>query len=160
MKTYSLTPEMRSKLSDSPLLIALSDEQKDRFFGAGEVLKFEKGEGVVEKNSMGDSLFLIVDGRVRILGPTDKEITTLSGEESLHEQYEGDFFGEMSVLDHEPRSATAVAADNLTLLRIDKVKLFELFESDTELQVVLLTNMGRILSRRIRRSNVRLGSDQ
>lgn len=148
-------PEM-SRVADSPLLVALSDDQVTRFLAAGETRRYPAGSRIIARGEPGDALYLILGGRVSIRHAEDAVVATLSGEDTLDAQYEGDFFGEMSVLDHEPRSATVVAGEaGVEVFRIAKDRVFALFAEDTDFQVVFLLNMARILSRRLRRSNLR-----
>ena len=59
----------------------------------------------------------------------------------------GDFFGEMSLLDGEPRSATIVASTDVRLLVVDRIHFWRLLEETPDLIRRILT----ILSRRVRR---------
>lgn len=147
---------LSDKLADSPLLVALSDEQIQRFLDAGRIEEYGEGRTIIEAGSIGDALFLILEGEVIISLDENTPVTVLSGEDTLHAQYEGDFFGEMSVLDHEPRAASAIAAGKTRVFRISKDALYKLFADDVDFQVVLLTNMGRILSRRLRSTNLKV----
>jgi len=89
-----------------------------------------------------------------------KELTFLSSDTSLQAQYEGDFFGELSILDLENRSADVKAVNNLVLFKISREDLYSIFASDVDFQVVFLMNLSRILSRRLRRSNIRRLEDE
>lgn len=144
------------RIQDSPLLVALTIPQLDLLIHAAVALAYEEGDVIICEGEIGDALYLILKGSVSIHHPGKALMATLSGEETLHAQYEGDFFGEMAILDHEPRSATVFAAAPVVeVLRIGKDSIFRLFAEDTEFQVVLLMNLARVLSRRIRMSNQR-----
>lgn len=140
------------RIADSPLLVALTMEQIARFLESGAVIDFAERETIFREGSPGDSLYLILDGRVEIVSSDQAPVAVLSGEQTLLAQYEGDFFGEMSILDHERRAATVRAAEPTRVFRIERDAFYKLFEKDTDFQVVLLTNMSRILSRRLRSS--------
>ncbi len=78
----------------------------------------ESGEAVVEEGEKGDSMYVIVEGKVMV-ETTDTtedtlELTTLS---------EGDFFGEVSLLTGKPRTATLTAVDETQLLELKKEDL-------------------------------------
>ncbi|MGE0453865.1 MAG: Crp/Fnr family transcriptional regulator [Vicinamibacteria bacterium] len=102
-------------------------------------------DGVVFfENEAGDSLFVIVEGRVKvtILGDDGREII-------LSVLGPGDFFGEMALLDHEPRSATAIAADEtelLCLLRAD-------FDGAVAENRTILPALLKVLTARLRHAN-------
>lgn len=102
-------------------------------------------DGVVFfENEPGDTLFMILFGRVKvtILGDDGREIIlTVLGA--------GDFFGEMSLLDNEPRSATAIATEEtelVSLLRSD----FEMVLADNK-EIAL--GLIRVLTQRLRRAD-------
>jgi len=152
-----MTPSFdMERLSESPLLVALTESQIEKFLEAGSIVEYEEGATILQAGGVGDALFLILKGEVLISLDENTPVTVLSGEDTLAAQYEGDFFGEMSVLDHEPRAASVIAAGQTRLLKIGKEALYRLFKNDVDLQVVLLTNMGRILSRRLRSTNLKM----
>jgi CRP-like cAMP-binding protein len=86
-----------SKLSPDELSV-IAEQLKQRSFAAGEVI-FRQGE-------LGDAMFIIRSGRVRIYSRDagGKELT-------LNVYEKGEFFGEFSIIDGEPRSASAQAVD-------------------------------------------------
>ena len=63
--------------------------------------------------------------------------------------YEGDFFGEMCLLDLEPRCATVVAEEDCVLWEINRDDLYWLFGDDKELQLRIMLTLARVLSRRL-----------
>lgn len=149
-------PPSPERVADSPLLVALTPSQLAHFLAAGETRTYGRGEEIIAEGESGDALFVILRGSVSIHLPGQNAMTTLSGDDTMDAQYEGDFFGEMSVLDHEPRSASVIAAsDVVELFRISKERVFAIFATDMDFQVVFLLNMARILSRRLRLSNIR-----
>ncbi len=86
-------------------------------------VSFAPGESVLREGDEGDSLFMVTGGHVRVLlsrGPALSEhIATLGP---------GQFFGEMSLLTGEPRSATVVAVEQVDCLVLGKQDLLNLFE--------------------------------
>src|SRR5215471_5949139 len=86
-------------LQQHPLLARLSLEQVLRFAKAGEVERFEAGENIVVEGTLGDSLYLILAGAATVhIGST--------GTRPLAALKPGEFFGEMSLVEPAPRSAT------------------------------------------------------
>src|SRR5881398_577158 len=84
----------------------------------------------------GDEFFIIIDGTA---------LVTLSAQKR-HRIQPGEFFGEMSLLDGEPRSATVKAETDLRVLVISRVNFWQLLREVPELTQKMLVN----LSRRIR----------
>lgn len=106
--------------------------------------RFRADEIIFTHESEGDDMFLIAEGRVKITK------TTRYGEETilafLHEM---DFFGELSMIDEQPRSATAVAVEDSVLFSLNKKNFDKLIYNHQAFTINLLKN----ISRRIRTSN-------
>jgi len=96
------------------------------------------------ENEEGDSFFCIVDGRIKvtILGDDGREVI-------LSVLGRGDFFGEMALLDNEPRSATAIAVEDTELLSLHRND-FQAALSDNR---TINTGLIRVLSGRLRKAN-------
>ena len=152
--------ELLKKLSESVLLVALTSDQLRAVARSGTVERHKKGQRIIGRGGPGDSLYLILEGKVKVSTPEETTLANLSSEDTLMDAYEGDFFGEMSVLDHEPRSADVVAVSDVEVFRIDMEELYTLFAESVDMQVVILTNMARTLSRRLRRANMRVRDAQ
>ncbi|NOZ85948.1 MAG: cyclic nucleotide-binding domain-containing protein [Deltaproteobacteria bacterium] len=84
-------------------------------FLAEEVI-FEPGEIVFEEGELGDALYLVLSGRAKIY----------RGKTVLAEVKEKDVYGEMALLDSEPRSASVSAIDELKCLRIARADFNDL----------------------------------
>ena len=100
---------------------------------------FQTGDVIFQKGDLGTALYVIDAG----------EVSILDGETQLARFSRGDFFGELALLDAETRSATAEAATDLRLLRLDQDDFFDLMEERSE----VLRSIVRSLSGRIRRQN-------
>lgn len=103
------------------LFRALDDQHTNQLAGMLRERRFTKGELVFDQGDPGDSLFVIVSGRVRIFlaSPDGREATIRILEP-------GTSFGELAVLDRAPRSASAVAHEDavtLVLYRDDFMNL-------------------------------------
>ena len=111
---------------------------------------YKDGEIIVEEGSSSRSLFIIQSGKVKIFkGRGEKETAlALLGE--------SDIFGEMSLFDASPRSATAKAVGETRVLAIDHEGLLKRIKMDPTLAFRIIRQM----SRRIRSLNTRLISVQ
>ena len=101
---------------------------------------------IFEVNAQGDHLYLLVSGRVGISLDTDSSSRTF-----IVTLGPGDCFGEMNLLDDQPRSATAHVLEDSTVLALAKARLRGLILSYPELSIGML----RSLSLRLREANVR-----
>ncbi len=91
---------------DAPATFASTMTAGHRQLGSGEIL-FHEGDH-------GEDMFVVQSGRIRIT-------KAVGGEERvLAEMTPGEFFGEMAILNHEPRNATAVATEPTVVLVYDK----------------------------------------
>lgn len=109
------------------------------------------GEKIFSRGDAGDELFLVRRGAVRIVLP-------LSGEEAHHLATfgRGDFFGEMAFLDHDPRSADAVAFTETELFVLSRQRFDELAAEHRRLAAQLLGGLARVLAIRLRYANAEL----
>lgn len=135
-------------LEKHPLLVHLSPDQLERLARAGEIESYNPGESIVVEGSLGDALFLVLSGQVAVhRGP--QTFATLQG---------GEFFGEMSLVEPAPRSASVTAMSATFLFRLPHDNLRELISDDANAASVLLVQVVKTLSERLRRANQMLSS--
>ena len=103
---------------------------------------------IFSENEPGDKFYLIVEGAVRI-----SRIVPGMGEEALAVLRPGAYFGEMSLIDEAPRSATAICHEKCRLFVVNRRDLEDLLFVDRDLAYELLWNWVRTLSRRLRATN-------
>lgn len=103
---------------------------------------FEPGQIIVTQGTPGQAFYLILTGRVELLRERN----------SLGALGPGDFFGEMSLLDNAPRSATVRAMEPTTCLMLSSWDFKSLLEQQPSIAVKLL----EVLSRRLRAADERL----
>lgn len=139
-------------MAEKLLFQGLTPEQLARVAEILRARDVPAGAVVIHERDYGDTLFLIESGtvEVRIASPEgDRVVAELSAPEPGEISYEGDFFGEMCLLDLEPRCATVVARDACRLWEINRDDLYWLFGDDKGLQLRILLTVGRVLSRRL-----------
>jgi len=113
-----------------------------------DVKRLQKG-GIVCREGDGDpALFIIAKGSVSVLKHDREE-----KEKLLARLGPGQTLGEMALLDGQPRSATAVAAEDLVLLVFTRAALERLIEEKPRLGVKLLWKLARLLSQRLRQTS-------
>lgn len=111
--------------------------------------RFHSGSMIFREGDAGDKLYIILDGRVRI----SKFIPGV-GEEALAVLGRGDFFGEMALIDEQPRSADAKAHETpATVLSIDRGTLNEILSMDPHASLQFLNLLCRMISARLREIN-------
>jgi CRP/FNR family transcriptional regulator len=135
-------------LDKHPLLVHLAPDQLDRVTRAGEIESYNPGETIVVDGSLGDALFLILSGQCAVHRNQQTFATLTSGE----------FFGEMSLVEPAPRSASVTAMSATFLFRLPHDALRELLTSDPTSASILLVQVVKTLSDRLRRANQMLSS--
>lgn len=110
--------------------------------------QYKKGATIFSEGDAGDKFYLILGGAVRI-----SRFVAGMGEEALSILRPGSYFGEMSLIDEAPRSATAIAHERCRLFMMRRRDLEDLLFVDRDLAYELLWNFVRTLSRRLRATN-------
>ena len=100
-----------SESSQLQLLKHVPDMLRADIMRRTHIMRAPKGRTLMEKGSPASEVFFLLEGQARVLlySPNGREV-------SFHDIGPGDMFGEISVLDGEPRSATVVAASDLSAL--------------------------------------------
>jgi CRP-like cAMP-binding protein len=110
--------------------------------------QYKSSATIFSEGEPGDKFYLIVEGAVRI-----SRIVPGMGEEALAVLRPGNYFGEMSLIDDAPRSATAMCHERCRLFVVNRRDLEDLLFVDRDLAYELLWNWVRTLSRRLRATN-------
>ena len=109
-------------------------------------MKFAPDEHIFREGDDGDLLYIVLDGRVMI----SKEIVG-AGEEALAFLERGDYFGEMALIDHQPRSADAKAhSDGAVVLAISREVLEGILDIQKVSSIRLLRLLCRLVAKRLR----------
>ena len=138
-------PVTASELRDIGLFGALSDEVLDHLAKTLHPVRFATGDTIFREGDAAHEMFVVLDGevevvkhsrrgrdhRVAMLGPTD-------------------CFGEMSLIDVQPRSATVRAIAPCRLLRVTSEDFDRLYRHDVKSYAIVTLNIARDLSRRLR----------
>jgi CRP/FNR family transcriptional regulator, cyclic AMP receptor protein len=131
------------------ILAGLTDEQLQRFLELMEPRQVSQWEEIVKEGSPGDAMYLLLEGEVRVR-------LIIAGKESiLATLCAGEFFGEVALFDHGPRSADVIANTNCLLLKIPTAAFQKLIQDVPELAAPFLYSIGRTLIARIRADNKR-----
>ena len=134
-------------LKQVDLFANLGLEQLDAVHEATQEAEYLPGEIIVREGDRGEKLYLLLEGRVNIVKdhgtPNERQLATVSAV---------DYFGEMAILDNEPRSATVVALSHARLLTLDGTSLKDLILHVPEISFEIF----RVLTARVRNAERRL----
>ncbi len=138
-------------LQTSPLLLGLSADELRELVETAERRTHRAGEIIVSEGQTSDCLFILTRGAVQIEkgGAGASVVLATLGQE-------GDFFGEMSLIDIMPRSADVRACEETELLAFPKRTLASFFASSPRAQMTIVLNIARNLSLRLREADLRI----
>ena len=136
-------------LRQVPLFSGLDEEDIQSLIGAVTRRKYPRDAVIFFESDPGDAMFMIIAGRVKvtILSDDGREII-------LSILSDRDFFGEMALLDNEPRSATAIAVQDTEVAVIHQKDFLSIVEKRPRVAINLLS----ALSDRLRKANHQIGS--
>lgn len=136
-----------AKLRGLPMFSDMVAEDLDTFADMVQFKKFPKGAFIVNQNETGSTMYLLVSGRVKVslASPDGKELALNYLEAPGH-------FGEMSLVDAEPRSADVIAVTAVELFSLDAKDLASAIQINPRLALSLIAT----LSRRLRHTIARL----
>ena len=132
------------------ILAELKDAQLAHLSDFMELQEVPERSVLFRQDEVGDSMFLVLSGELRarmMIGGRETILATFST---------GDFFGDMALFDHGPRSADVVANVDSTLLKISALNFNRLTREAPALATPFLQATARTLSARIRADNKRL----
>lgn len=136
-------------LRNVPIFTGLSDSDLNRIASKMVSRDYEKGQMILLEESTGETFFIITSGTVKVTRLSDdgrEVILALLGE--------SDFFGEMSLLDGEGRSANIVANEDAEVMTLSRRDFLEYLETYPKIAIALLEE----LAVRIRKSDQQIKS--
>lgn len=127
-----------------PIFQELRDDFLVRLASVMDELSFPADHTIFTQGEEGRSLYIVVSGSVRVY----------IGDRELAQHKKGGFFGEMSLFDAEPRSASVTTLELCQCLMLTQLQLYDAIDETPEIAV----NVIRLLSRRIRELNSKLSA--
>lgn len=105
-------------------------------------------EVIIRQDEPGMGMYIIQSGQAAVISGHDNVQLSVLGD--------GDFFGEVSLLDETPRSASVVARTHCQILGFFQSDLFALIERDPRFGVKIVIRLAKILGDRLRKANVQV----
>jgi CRP-like cAMP-binding protein len=140
-----MTQNSVSHLKKVPLFANTSDEELATIVEKMAGVEFSRDDVIIQEGDPGNYLYIIKEGRVRVvtnIEPDNEEIV-------LSYLNEGDYFGEMSLITGEPRSATVIAETD--------VELYQLSKSDFDAMLIknpsISLSLTHVLTQRLQMAN-------
>ena len=150
--TLTRRPALRERstpLKAVPFFNQLTEEELDMIRGVSSEKHYPKNAVVLTEGEMGDSLYMIQSGKVKVF------ISDQDGREMILKILgPGDFFGEMSMIDKQPRSASVTTTEPSVFLVLSHAA----FEKCIEKVPRMATMVMRILAQRVREADRKIGT--
>ena len=138
--------EASEYLTKVPIFAPLCEEEIEKLAESSTRRVFAPGEVIVRKGQEGGSMYVVVKGSVSV------QLPGANGPTTINKLAPNDFFGEMSLLTGEPRTANVVSEEETEVLQIRKTAIKPIFEANPE----LLSAISEIVDERRQRLQLNL----
>lgn len=141
----------RAFLRSAPVFGGLEGRSLESVRAMLRPLVIPVGAPVFSEGELGRTMYLLAKGEVEV-----RRRSTAGQLVPIVQLGAGECFGEMALVELQPRSATVVATKKATLYSLNNLDLYRLFQSDNYAYVIVLQNICRLLSRRLRKADGRI----
>jgi CRP-like cAMP-binding protein len=149
------SPDLKAFLLATPFFGGLPDASLDLLVSMLVERRFEARATVVAEGEPGRSMFIVHSGQLVVSKLLESgRVIRMSGLEP------GDFFGEMTLIEMQNRSATVVAESPTVLYELTARELYTCYKKDIHAYVMVMQNINRELCRRLRRADSRIAELQ
>jgi CRP-like cAMP-binding protein len=128
----------RDALAQVPLFAGMPPRFLKRLADKMDEQRFMESATIVRQGEPGDTFYVLVEGEAKVKDANGRTLSRL---------IPGDFFGEISLMDGGPRTATVVAETNLTALALSRKDFSTLLQSEPKVTVGLLKHASALLRR-------------
>jgi CRP-like cAMP-binding protein len=144
------SPDLKAFLLATPFFGGLSDASIDLLTSMLEERSVETGATVFAEGEPGRSMFVVHAGKLVVSKRLESGRVL-----RMNDLEPGDFFGEMTLIEMQNRSATVVAESPTLLYELTAQKLYKYYKTDVYGYVLVMQNINRELCRRLRRADAR-----
>ena len=137
MATFALNPHV---LKNVPLFSSFSDHQLSSLIPAVQHRRFPRGSFIIRAGEETDALYIILAGHAKVLIPDDD-----GNEVILSHMGPNDFFGEMGLLDDQPRSASVETTEPCEVLRISRSAFLNCLRDNFDAAMLVIRNLVKRL---------------
>jgi len=145
------SPDLKAFLVATPFFGGLLDASLDRLIPMLVERRFDAGATVVAEGESGRSMYIVHSGELVVskLGESGHVI-------GIARLGPGDFFGEMTLIEMQNRSATVVTESPTVLYELTAGNLYTYYKADIYAYAMVMQNINRELCRRLRRADNRI----
>jgi CRP/FNR family transcriptional regulator, cyclic AMP receptor protein len=127
--------DVSSMIGNIPFFAGLDEKKRKTVAAQGKELSYREGDSIVDEGTMGVGFYLVLNGKAEVR-KSGKVIATLG---------KGQFFGEMSLIDEQPRSADVVAVAPTKCWALSSWAFSSLVKANPELALSMLKEMVKRL---------------
>lgn len=132
--------DIKQSLKNVPLFVDLDDADLEQMVPLCRQRTISKGNVIFYEDDPGTSCYIILSGKVKIVVNADD-----GREHILGVLQDNDFFGEMSLIDGEPRSASAICVEDTQLVNIQRDEFLKLLRNNPDITLKLLVTLSQRL---------------
>lgn len=144
----TISSALRRNIQQLELFTNLSDDEIDILVKYAKLRSLDEDEALFHEGDNGDFLAIVIEGRIEITKHTENG-TSVSIDSLTH----GATLGEMALIDHETRSASAIAYEPSTIFVLSRTSFDSLIEQSPRCGVKLIRKIATILCANIRRTS-------
>lgn len=137
-------PKLETVLASVPIFEDLSRKQLKKVAAVSDLVEYMQKHSIVREGEIGDSFFVVLRGQANVT----------TGGKAVSKVMPGDHFGEISLLDGGPRTATVTSDTPMTMLMLSRKAFLKCVTADPEMAMALMKTMARMI-RRVDRSIAR-----
>src|SRR5439155_9655876 len=138
-------------LRSVPVLGGLEGHSLENLIDLLEERSFKPGDAIFNEGELGRTMYVLREGEVEV------SRNSMGGKKTvIVDLGPGETFGEMTLVELQPRSATVVAKRKCVTYSLTNMDLYHLYQQDNYAYVIILQNICRMLSRRLRKADGRI----
>ena len=145
------SPDLKAVLVATPFFGGLSDASLDLLISMLVERRFDLDASIVAEGEPGRSMYIVHSGELVV-----SKIAESGRVIRMTRRGPGDFFGEMTLIEPQNRSATVVAETSTVLYELTAGNLYAYYKADIHAYVMVMQNINRELCRRLRRADNRI----
>lgn len=134
-----------------PIFQDLDTKNLEILFGFLEERRWNVGDVICTEGELGRSMFIIREGEVQV-----QRRSSQGNAVPIVNLGPGECFGEMTLVELQPRSASVVVKKRAVTYALTNLSLWNLYRADNFAYIIILQNITRMLSRRLRKADSRI----
>lgn len=144
-------PSVATFVRTVPVFHDLKGRNLDILFDFLEERRWEVGDSICTEGELGRTLYVIREGEVEVVRKSAQGNSV-----PIVRLGPGECFGEMTLVELQPRSATCVVRKRAVTYSLTNLDLWTLYKQDNFAYIIILQNICRMLSRRLRKADGRI----